>query len=71
MTGPATWARKLRTASGVLVLSYDEATDSFTAAEVAYPDDGTETTSGGLHGGTGPSEVIFMVHLRGTSAGFR
>ena len=46
--------------SGVLVLSYDEATDSFTAAEVAYPDDGTETTSGGLRGGTGPSEGIFM-----------
>ena len=46
--------------SGVLVLSYDEATDSFTAAEVAYPDDGAETTSGGLRGGTGPSEGIFM-----------
>ena len=46
--------------SGVLVLSYDEATDSFDADEVAYPDDGTETTSGGLRGGTGPSKGIFM-----------
>ena len=46
--------------SGVLVLTYDEATDSFTAAEVAYPDDGSETTSGGLRGGMGPSEGIFM-----------
>ena len=46
--------------SGVLVLSYDEATDSFEAAEVAYPDDGMELTSGGLRGGTGPSEGIFM-----------
>ena len=46
--------------SGVLVLTYDEATDSFDAAEVAYPDDDTELTSGGLAGGTGPSEGIFM-----------
>ena len=34
--------------SGVLVLKYDEASDSFEAAEVAYPDDDTETTSGGF-----------------------
>ena len=46
--------------SGVLVLSYDDLNDEFTAAEVAYPDDGTELTSGGLVGGTGPSEGIFM-----------
>jgi len=46
--------------SGVLVLSYDEMTDSFTAAEVAYPDDGTELTSGGIRGGVGPSEGIIM-----------
>ena len=46
--------------SGVLVLTYNEATDSFTADEVAYPDDGLETTSGGVAGGTGPSEGIFM-----------
>ena len=46
--------------SGVLVLAYNEATDSFTAAELAYPDDGTETTSGGIRGGTGPSEGIIM-----------
>lgn len=46
--------------SGVLVLSYDEMSNSFDAAEVAYPDDGTWTTSGGLRGGTGPSEGIFM-----------
>ena len=53
--------------SGVLVLSYDADRDvdnhpigPFVAAEVAYPDDGTETTSGGLRGGTGPSEGIFM-----------
>ena len=46
--------------SGVLVLTYNEATDSFTAAEVAYPDDGSETTSGGLKGGMGPSEGIIM-----------
>ncbi len=46
--------------SGILVLTYDEAADSFEAAEVAYPDDGSETTSGGLAGGMGPSEGIFM-----------
>ena len=46
--------------SGVLVLTYNEATDSFEAAQVAYPDDGAETTSGGLRGGMGPSEGIFM-----------
>ena len=46
--------------SGVLVLTYDEASDSFDAAEVAYPDDGSETTSGGLRGGVGPSEGIIM-----------
>ena len=46
--------------SGVLVLTYNEATDSFTAAEVAYPDDGSETTSGGVRGGMGPSEGIIM-----------
>ena len=46
--------------SGVLVLAYDDSTDSFEAAEVAYPDDGSELTSGGLAGGTGPSEGIFM-----------
>ena len=46
--------------SGVLVLAYDEASDSFEAAEVAYPDDGTELTSGGLAGGMGPSEGIIM-----------
>lgn len=46
--------------SGVLVLTYNEATDSFTAAEVAYPDDGKETTSGGVRGGVGPSEGIIM-----------
>ena len=46
--------------SGVLVLSYDEASDSFEAAEVAYPDDGSELTSGGIRGGTGPSEGIIM-----------
>ena len=48
--------------SGVLVLTYNEAADSFTAAEVAYPDDGSETTSGGIRGGMGSSysEGIFM-----------
>ena len=46
--------------SGVLVLSYDDMTDSFEADEVAYPADGTETTSGGIRGGTGPSEGIIM-----------
>jgi hypothetical protein len=46
--------------SGVLVLTYDEASDSFKAAEVAYPDDGKETTSGGVRGGMGPSKGIFM-----------
>ena len=46
--------------SGVLVLSYDDATDSFEAAEVAYPDDGSELTSGGIRGGVGPSEGIIM-----------
>ena len=46
--------------SGVLVLTYNEATDLFTAAEVAYPDDGTETTSGGLRGGMGTSKGVFM-----------
>ena len=46
--------------SGVLVLSYDDASDSFTADEVAYPDDGSETTSGGIRGGMGPSEGIIM-----------
>ena len=46
--------------SGVLVLAYDESTDSFEAGEVAYPDDGSELTSGGLAGGMGPSEGIFM-----------
>ena len=46
--------------SGVLVLTYNDASDSFTAAEVAYPDDGSETTSGGVQGGMGPSEGIFM-----------
>ena len=50
--------------SGVLVLKYDADGDEddlpFTAAEVAYPDDESETTSGGLRGGTGPSEGIFM-----------
>ena len=46
--------------SGVLVLSYDDATDSFEAAEVAYPDDGSELTSGGIRGGVGPSEGIII-----------
>lgn len=46
--------------SGILVLRYDEATDSFEAVEVAYPDDGSETTSGGLRGGTGSSEGIIV-----------
>ena len=46
--------------SGILVMTYDEMSDSFEAAEVAYPDDGSETTSGGLVGGMGPSEGIIM-----------
>lgn len=54
--------------SGVLVLSYDANRDEndeppFEAAEVAYPEypeDLSETTSGGLRGGTGPSEGIIM-----------
>jgi len=53
--------------SGVLVLSYDADRDvdnhpigPFVPAEVAYPDDGMELTSGGLRGGTGPSKGIFM-----------
>ena len=46
--------------SGVLVLAYDEATDSFDAAEVAYPDDGSELTSGGIRGGVGPSKGIII-----------
>ena len=53
-TGPTITDR-----SGVLVLTYDEASDSFEAAEVAYPDDGSELTSGGLRGSTEP-EGIFM-----------
>ena len=46
--------------SGPLVLTYDDSKDEFTAAEVAYPDDGEDFTSGGVRGGTGPSEGIFM-----------
>lgn len=46
--------------SGVLVLTHNAATGSFEAAEVTYPDDGSETTSGGLRGGVGPSEGIIM-----------
>ena len=46
--------------SGVLVLTFNDSTHLFEAAEVAYPDDGSELTSGSLAGGTGPSEGIFM-----------
>lgn len=52
--------------SGVLVLTYSKDGDEadppvpFTAAEVTYPDDGTELTSGGIRGGAGLSEGIIM-----------
>ena len=46
--------------SGVLLLKYIAADDEFEAREVPYPDDDMETTSGGIRGGTGPSEGIIM-----------
>ena len=55
-----TWGPEITERSGILVLAYEEATDSFEAAEVAYPDEDTELTSGGLAGGMGSSEGIIM-----------
>ncbi|ETX00336.1 MAG: hypothetical protein ETSY1_11600 [Candidatus Entotheonella factor] len=55
-TGPPITAR-----SGVLVLTHDGGSPgAFTAAEVTYPEDGSDTTSGTLRSGTGPSEGIII-----------
>ncbi len=51
----------ITTRSGVLVLTHDGGhPGALTAAEVTYPGDGSDTTSGTLRGGTGPSEGIIV-----------
>lgn len=49
--------------SGILLLTHDGGSPgSFEAAEVKYPDDGSDNTSGTLYGGMGPSEGIIIAN---------
>jgi hypothetical protein len=49
--------------SGILLLTHDGGSPgSFVAAEVKYPDDGSDNTSGTLYGGMGPSEGIIIAN---------
>lgn len=67
MENPAYTGPPITSRSGVLVLTHDGGSPgSFTAAEVAYPEDGSDTTSGTLRSGTGPSEGIIVASYGST-----